>query len=144
MIRSYRKPWRALILCLLLCLVICFCGCSGSGAGSAQQKEPYVHVDGPTAAEMIETGEYLLVDVRTEIPFNMGHIPGAINLPYDTVSADPDEPVELLPDKSQPLIIYCEYGGSSKEVAEKLAAKGYTDITEFDGLLVWEGELETS
>ena len=140
MIGAKQFPRFCFIAAVLLSLILAVQGC-GNKSSAGSSSSGYVHVEAGEAAEMIASGKYLPVDVRTEIPYGMGHIPGAVNLPYDQVSDDPDEEISLLPDKNQPLILYCDYGVSSKEVAEKLAAKGYTDLAEFDGLRVWEGEL---
>lgn len=47
---------------------------------------------------------------------------------------------QQLPDKGQTIIVYCDYGGMSKKAAEKLAAISYTNVVEFDGMEVWNGE----
>ncbi len=141
------------VVCVFV-LPLLFSGCSKEtpqeNISASLTPEPnshqagYLHVDADEAERLIASGEGILVDVRTEIPFNMEHIPGAVNIPYTEVSDDPDELIEGLPDKDMLIIVYCDYGGSSKEVAEKMAAKGYTNVVEFDGLLVWEGETVSS
>lgn len=130
------------ILLFLLVFTLLPAGCSGSSKVSSGAG--YRHVEVYEAAELIGTEGSILVDVRTEIPFKMEHIPGAVNIPYTEIPDDPEEPVEGLPDKDQLIILYCDYGGTSKEVAEIMVSKGYTNIVEFDGLKVWEGETVSS
>ena len=83
-----------------------------------------------------ETG-YLILDVRTPEEFRDKHIPGAINIPNETIGTDE---IPELPDKEQLILVYCRSGNRSKQAAEKLAALGYTNIAEFGGINDWPGE----
>ena len=113
--------------------------CMGCGASQGAAKEAtYSHLEADEAASKIESGEYVLVDVRSEEEFKIEHIPDAINIPYDS---DDETFISALPDKDQPIILYCDYGGISKDTAEHLCKDlGYTNVSEFDGLLVWKGD----
>ncbi|MDO4503353.1 MAG: rhodanese-like domain-containing protein [Coriobacteriia bacterium] len=137
------KPLRrGLMIALLFVLIIGvvgLAGCGGSGP-QAQVQTAYRHVSGEEAKAIIEQGDCILVDTRTEVPYDMGHIPGAILIPYDQVTSPQAQ--KLLPDKDQCIVLYCDYGGVSKNAAEDLAAAGYTNVVEFDGLEVWDGPLE--
>ena len=64
----------------------------------------------------------LLVDVREPEEFTAGHIPQAVNLPMDNLTAD----IITLADTGRPLIVYCRTGVRSRTAAEELAALGYT------------------
>lgn len=87
----------------------------------------------------LEDGQFVLLDVRRPDEFAQGHIPGARLLTNETISAETVR--ELLPDTTQPLFVYCRSGRRSKEAAQKLAALGYTNITEIGGILDYAGEL---
>ena len=52
--------------------------------------------------------------------------------------------VKELPDKDQPILLYCDYGGLSKRVAKRMVKQGYTHVYEFDGLKVWKGKVIVS
>ena len=129
---------KSIIVMIMLVVVLAFaaCGANKSTAGEAT----YSHLDADEAASLIESGECILIDVRSEEEFKIEHIPGAINIPHDSG----DESFEAaLPDKNQRIILYCDYGGVSKDTAEHLCKDlGYTNVSEFDGLLVWEGDTE--
>ena len=123
-------------------MIFSFCGLAACGQSSAPSgsSAAYVHLEPGDAKDMIESGECILVDTRGEPQYDYEHIPGAINVPVD---ADDSFVTEALPDKSAEILLYCDYGGLSKQMGDRLAADlGYTNIYEFDGLLVWDGELE--
>lgn len=88
---------------------------------------------------MNEESGYIICDVRRPDEFAAGHIPGAINVPNESIGA---EEIPELPDKDQLILVYCRSGRRSKEAAEKLVALGYTNIVEFGGILDWKGEIE--
>lgn len=124
---------------LLMLVAAGLCSCAGDDL-QAQIQTTYRHVSGEEAQRIIEQGDCVLVDTRTEVPFEMGHIPGAILIPFDQITGA--DALAKLPDKDQTIVLYCDYGGVSKNAAEDLAAAGYTDVVEFDGLEVWDGPLE--
>jgi len=86
-----------------------------------------------------ETG-YIILDVRTPEEFAEKHIPGAINVPNETIGT---EEIPELPSKDQLILVYCRSGNRSKQASEKLAALGYTSIVEFGGINDWPGETVT-
>lgn len=89
-----------------------------------------------------ETG-YILLDVRRQDEYALGHIPGAVCLPNEEILAlDLTQSIPLLPCKSQRIFVYCRSGRRSKESAAKLAQMGYTDVVEFGGILSWTGQVE--
>ena len=89
---------------------------------------------------MEEESGYLILDVRTPEEFADKHIPGAINIPNETIST---EEIPELPDKDQLILVYCRSGNRSKQASEKLVALGYTNIVEFGGINDWPGETVT-
>ena len=86
---------------------------------------------------MEEESNYIILDVRTPEEFNDKHIPGAINVPNETIG---EQEIPELPDKEQLILVYCRSGNRSKQASEKLAALGYTNIVEFGGIIDWPGE----
>ncbi len=95
----------------------------------------------PSALEsLVESGrsDYLLLDVRTAGEFAAGHIPGSVNIPYDTLPA-------ALPAgtaKDMTIIVYCRSGNRSGQAARALKKAGYTNLHDFGGLYRWKGDLE--
>lgn len=106
-----------------------------------EASDDYQHISGEEAAQLIEWGDCTVVDVRGPIAYEIGHIPGAIDFLYDDKFVSNAQ--QALPNQHDTIVVYCDYGGISKLAAQDLADAGYTNIVEFNGLEVWEGELET-
>ena len=107
-------------------------------AAPAEQEISYRQITMDEAIAMMNAEKnYIILDVRTAAEFNEKHIPGAINIPNETIGTNtiPD-----LPDKEQLILVYCRSGNRSKQASEKLAALGYTNIVEFGGINDWPGE----
>ena len=122
---------RILALMLSVCLLA---GC----AAPAAQEGTYRQITMDEAIVMMEEeSNYIILDVRTPEEFSEKHIPGAINIPNETIGT---EEVPELPDKGQLILVYCRSGNRSKQASEKLVALGYTNIVEFGGINDWPGE----
>ncbi len=63
-----------------------------------------------------------LVDVRTPGEYAGGHIPGAVNVPLQQISAIASE----VPDKSTPLFVYCMSGARSQQAASAPSSRWAT------------------
>ena len=124
------------IIALLLFLLV-FSGCAAKS-----EKASYRQVSTDEAINIMkEEKDYIILDVRTPEEYKSKHIPGAINIPNETIGT---EEVPELPDKEQLIMIYCRSGNRSKQAADKLAAQGYTNIVEFGGINDWTGETVTA
>ena len=118
----------------LLLSVLFLAGC----ALPAGQEVSYRQINMDEAITMMEEESgYIILDVRTPEEFAERHIPGAINIPNETIST---EEIPELPDKDQLILVYCRSGNRSKQASEKLAALGYTNIVEFGGINDWPGK----
>lgn len=67
----------------------------------------------------IEKG-YILIDIRSKNDYRESHWEGAINYPEEYVE---DYTKVLL--KKRPIIVYCQHGGASMQLARLLGRKGY-------------------
>ena len=125
---------KKIIALLLFILVL-------SGCEAQSEKTGYRQVTTDEAISIMEEEkDYIILDVRTPEEYKSKHIPGAINIPNETIGT---EEIPELPDKEQLIMIYCRSGNRSKQAAEKLAAQGYTNIVEFGGINDWTGETVT-
>jgi len=108
----------------------------------AEQEISYRQITMDEAVAMMEEEEgYIILDVRTAAEFDEKHIPGAINIPNETIGTDA---IPELPDKDQLILVYCRSGNRSKQASEKLVKLGYTNVVEFGGIIDWPGETETN
>ena len=82
----------------------------------------------------------IIVDVRHDDEYKAGHIPGAVLLTMETITAE--TAAKVLPDKSQMILIYCRSGRRSKIAAQTLLELGYTNLIEFGGILDYKGKVE--
>ena len=108
----------------------------------AEQEISYRQITMDKAVAMMKEEEgYIILDVRTAAEFDEKHIPGAINIPNETIGTDA---IPELPDKDQLILVYCRSGNRSKQASEKLVKLGYTNVVEFGGIIDWPGETETN
>ncbi|MBR1989456.1 MAG: rhodanese-like domain-containing protein [Firmicutes bacterium] len=126
---------KKLIIFLLSLTLLTAC------AAPADKEISYRQITMDEAVVMMEeeTG-YVILDVRTPEEFAEKHIPGAINIPNETIGTDE---ITQLADKDQLILVYCRSGNRSKQASEKLAALGYSNIVEFGGINDWKGETES-
>jgi rhodanese-related sulfurtransferase len=72
-----------------------------------------------------------IVEVLPEPNFREGHLPGAINVPFDEAF---DEHVQsAIPDKNVPVVVYCADSRCrlSPQAAERLDRLGYTKVFDY-------------
>ena len=130
------KRFKKLLPLLLSSLLLSACS-----VPEATPSGSYRQIGMDEAVRMMETEtNYMILDVRRPDEFAEGHIPGAINVPNETIGTDE---IPALPNKNQLIMVYCRSGRRSKEAAEKLVKLGYTSIVEFGGILDWKGEIVT-
>lgn len=67
----------------------------------------------------------ILIDVRSNQEYREGHIQGAINIPdFEIINRVQKE----IPKKNQLIVLYCQYGGRSKNSANLMKRLGYTNV----------------
>jgi phage shock protein E len=71
---------------------------------------------------------FLLLDVRTPKEYSAGHVPGAVNIPYEQVADHLGE----IP-KDEEVVLYCHSGRRAGIAAETLEAHGYTKLAHLTG-----------
>ena len=77
-----------------------------------------------------------VLDVRAPEEFVTGHVPGAVNIPYDQVAA---RLAEVPKDKD--VVLYCRSGRRAALAAEVLAANGYSRLGYLEGdMPAWIGK----
>jgi len=87
-------------------------------------------VDKEAFKSAIESGDYILFDVRTVEEYMDGHIEGAKSL---NVLDDQFDKTILNIDNSRKYLIYCKSGGRSQKALEKMKDAGFTHVLELEG-----------
>lgn len=108
-------------------LILTFAGCAKSSvpASGPAASRPIEEI----AWKMIDEGA-TLVDVRTDVEFQEGHLQGALNIPYDQITT---RLAELPADKSRPVVLYCRSGRRSGIAQKALEELGFTNAVNAGG-----------
>lgn len=87
-------------------------------------------IDVENAAQAIESGQCVVLDVRESQEHEQGAIEGALRIPRGVAEMQVPRAV---PDPSTRIICYCAGGGRSALVADALKRMGYTNIESMAG-----------
>ena len=121
----------ALLTSILLLLSV-----SCMGESSQDSSAPYR--DPEALAELIASDEpYILIDVRRDDEFQRGYIPTSINIPVDSIAANPPD----IP-RDSTIILYCQSGVRSARALSLFKELGFTDLTDFGAIGRWPYDLE--
>lgn len=102
-------------------------------AGSAMFTSGPISPAQYTSQFVEDSAPHLLVDVRTPAEFASGHLPGAINIPVETITRRLNEiPMD------QPVVVYCRSGNRSASAATHLRQAGHTQVLDLGGISNWE------
>lgn len=79
----------------------------------------------------------IVVDVRDNKDFKLGHIAGAVNIPYSSLDSRVGE---LESHKEKPVVIVCKIGQHAGAAGRKLRALGFADVRRLGGgMAEWTG-----
>lgn len=134
-------PFTFMLVILFSIFGLTGCSNSTNRSNTASNSNAYQQITAEEAAKMMQSAtDYIVLDVRTEQEYASGHIPGAVNIPNETIASGA---IQQLPDKEQLILVYCRSGNRSKQASEELVNLGYTNIVEFGGINDWSGEVVT-
>ncbi len=87
--------------------------------------------------EMTQLDEktYRLIDMRDDLSYSYGNIPGSIHIPGEELLENPEQLALQYP--GEKLIIYCKKGENSKELVCSLQEKGIDAVSLQGGYLAW-------
>ena len=71
-----------------------------------------------------------IIDVRSEEKFNIGHIPNAVNIPYNKL---PEMVDKLKKQPKKTILIYCGSGNSSGKAMRLLNQKEFESVMSIEG-----------
>ncbi len=75
--------------------------------------------------------DYMLIDIRDEMSYSYGHLPGAVNIPYDRMK----EKLSELADKK--IVVYCKKGETGIKAVQILEKAGKTAYNLKGGYMEW-------
>ena len=132
------------ILLVICSLALLFSGCGSVDRSDVTSTMPattkYKKITAKEAKTMMETGNVIVVDVRTREEYDEGHIENAVLLP----DAEIEEKAEkTLSDKNAVILVYCRSGRRSEIAAKELIQMGYTNVYDFGGIIDWPHEIVT-
>ncbi|MGC4122814.1 MAG: rhodanese-like domain-containing protein [Myxococcales bacterium] len=106
------------------------------GTGGAQGSEPArvypARVSSEQAHQLVKEGA-LLLDVRTPGEYAAGHVDGAVNIPFDQLSARQAE----LGAKTRAMVLYCHSGRRTGIGAKTLQDLGFTQVYDLGPMSRW-------
>ncbi len=109
-----------LVVSALLC-----CSAANEAVREYTQEEVLALIDGEGSRE-----GPLLLDVRSPGEFASGHLPGAVNIPFDELPGRTEEIAEF---RAPGVIVYCESGRRAGMAEESLRAAAFPEIGDLQG-----------
>jgi len=103
----------------------------GGCRGNAQSADLVSRMKNPDA-------NLVIIDVRTSEEYAAGHIPSAVNIPYERIGET--IPPEM---KNKTVVVYCRSGRRSSIAFQTLTALGFSDVIDFGAVNNWTGRLVT-
>jgi rhodanese-related sulfurtransferase len=81
--------------------------------------------------EQLQNGDSpIILDVRTPREYKQGHVPGAVNLPYQQIGR---RVAELEQIRDRQVVVYCEVGPRARVAQSMLEQAGFTDVQHLAG-----------
>lgn len=110
-------------------------GMIGLNVSSACSQQVFENADVETFAELINTTDAQLLDVRTADEYAEGHIEGALNI--DVKQGDFMQLAKERLNKGQSVAVYCRSGRRSANAANQLTKEGFKVVNLEGGIMAW-------
>jgi rhodanese-related sulfurtransferase len=127
---------KTALAALLLAIAPAFPAPALAAAETAAPEVKPGHVDGASAKALAASGAKV-IDVRSPEEFASGHVPGAVNIPYEVIGRRLSE----IGPTSTPVIVYCRSGRRSGIAADVLGGAGYKQVYDMRSVTAWPGAL---
>ena len=93
--------------------------------------KPENDIDYKSAKVLIQSNsQCILLDVRSEQEYKEGHLDGSINIPVYDIN---EEIEKVIPNRNNPIIVYCQSGSRSRKAVNILSKKGYEELYNIEG-----------
>jgi rhodanese-related sulfurtransferase len=102
----------------------------GATACAEDAKPGFKTIPVSEADKMLGKSGVIFLDVRNPSEVQSGFIPGAINMPLDSLES---KIVKLVPDRTAAVVVYCQGGRRSVTASKKLIEMGYRNVFNMDG-----------
>ncbi len=138
MIRTSKEPiFRVLISVITFLMFILLNSC--------HPLKPFSDIEASDAVKLIQSGQnsgnLVILDVRTPEEFATGYIRGAVNLDFKS-SEFPGKLDEL--DKTKTYLVYCRAGGRSAKAMTMMKEKGFQRVYNLrGGVLEWTAQKQS-
>ncbi len=101
----------------------------------------YINITSETAVDIINKyNNILILDVRTKEEYDRGHIPGAVNVPLNTLEQSINK---IYIYREKPIIVYCASGGRSPVAIRILVNYGFSQLYHmYRGFSSWKYVIE--
>lgn len=115
---------------------------AAAGPAPSAEAAGWERIHGGELEAMMEEGgdDLVIVDVREPRLYRRGHVPGAINIPFDGAH----ERVLQELDPAERIVFVCHGGPMGDELGALLASKGYGKVYNLiGGMRAWDGPVES-
>ena len=136
-----KKTFKIFVLLFSICLLMTGCFNSNKKEEKKEEEKPVVieKISFNKLNEIVSNySEHINVDVidlRSEEDFEEGHIPGAINIPYEELD-------EIIIDVNRDIIVYGDTIIKAKQAAKELISLGYKNVKYTASISTWPYDLE--
>ena len=90
------------------------------------------------ATSKINSENALVLDIRKRDEFSDGHLPDAVNIPYENLETRKDE---LEKHKERPIIVVCKTGTTAGTAGTLLTKAGFSEVYRLSGgILDWQAQ----
>jgi rhodanese-related sulfurtransferase len=129
-----KKLWLVVGALAVLAMLVAACGAGApesedttASGDFAKNEDGYADITVQQLAGMLEDKDFTFVNVH--IPYEGEIEKTDLFIPFDQISDYQDQ----LPQKDEPIVLYCRSGSMSTTAAEELVSLGYTNVLEVDG-----------
>ena len=126
------RRWINVILAILLLNIVLVAGCRQTTTQTVSVPVPTITASDANnlIAQNVGNQNFVILDVRPADNYTSRHIPGAIDINYESANFKKD--VTKL-DRNKQYLVYCQTGVNSATAAQIMAGLGFKDVQDITG-----------